>query len=86
MPCIESHVDGDEMRIQNWRFDAWGGAFGANVPYRRDNRVPVEVGRFHQGMIEITSGLSADNQVVAAGVDYIREGMLVRPVVKERGL
>ena len=52
----------------------------------RTQRVPVEVGRFHEGMIEITSGLSPDNQVVAAGVSYIREGMLVRPIVKERGL
>ena len=52
----------------------------------RTERVPVEVGRFQQGMIEITSGLSPDNRVVAAGVSYIREGMLVRPIVKERGL
>ena len=31
---------GNEMRIQNWEFDAWGGAFGSNVPYAKDNRVP----------------------------------------------
>ena len=52
----------------------------------RTQRTVVEVGRFHQGMIEITSGLEPGNQVVAAGVSYIREGMLVRPIVKERGL
>ena len=39
-------VDGDEMRIQNWEFDAWGGAFGANIPYALDNRVPSEVGAY----------------------------------------
>jgi len=33
-----------EMRIQNWEFDAWGGAFGPQVPYGADNRVPNEVG------------------------------------------
>ena len=39
-------VDDGEMRIQNWEFDAWGGAFGANVPYRRDNDVPAKVGEY----------------------------------------
>ena len=39
-------VDGTEMRIQNWVFDAWGGAFGSNLPYRRDNNVPIEVGAY----------------------------------------
>ncbi len=32
------------MRIQNWEFDAWGGAFGNNIPYANDNAVPIEVG------------------------------------------
>ena len=39
-------VDGDEMRIQNWGFNAWGGAFGSNVPYRYDNIVPKKVGAY----------------------------------------
>ena len=33
-----------EMRIQDWDFDAWGGAFGMNVPYAYDDDVPIEVG------------------------------------------
>jgi agmatine deiminase len=36
-------VQDGEMRIQDWEFDAWGGAFG-NIPYANDNAVPVEVG------------------------------------------
>ena len=52
----------------------------------RARRVAVEVGRFNAGMIEITDGLKADNRIIAAGVSYVREGMLVRPIVKERGL
>lgn len=59
-----------------WRVDA----------EMRTRLVPVEVGRFHEGMIEITAGLDPDSRVIAAGVSYIREGMLVRPIVKERGL
>ena len=39
-------VDAGELRIQNWAFDAWGGAFGADIPYHRDNRVPVAVGDY----------------------------------------
>ena len=37
-------VDGDELRVQDWGFDAWGGAYGASIPYRLDDRVPSKVG------------------------------------------
>jgi agmatine deiminase len=36
-------VEDGELRIQNWEFDAWGGAFG-NIPYAGDNAVPIAVG------------------------------------------
>ena len=39
-------VEDGEMRVQNWEFDAWGGAFGANIPYGHDNRVPQAVGEY----------------------------------------
>ena len=39
-------VDRGEMRVQNWEFNAWGGAFGDNIPYGRDNKVPLEVGEY----------------------------------------
>ncbi len=35
-------VDG-ELRIQDWGFDAWGGAFG-DIPYAADDAVPTVVG------------------------------------------
>jgi agmatine deiminase len=35
-----------ELRIQNWKFDAWGGGFGADVEYSKDNAVPVAVGAY----------------------------------------
>jgi len=38
--------DGTELRIQNWRFDAWGGHFGADVQYENDNSVPVRVAEY----------------------------------------
>jgi len=33
------------LRAQNWGFDAWGGAFGAEVTFQRDYQVPVIVGK-----------------------------------------
>ncbi len=38
-------VQDGEIRIQNWEFDAWGGAFG-NIPYANDNNVPIHVGSY----------------------------------------
>lgn len=34
----------NEIRIQNWEFDAWGGAFGSDIPFNLDNAVPDNVG------------------------------------------
>ena len=36
-------VQDGAMRIQDWDFDAWGGAFG-NIPYAEDDAVPIAVG------------------------------------------
>jgi agmatine deiminase len=37
-------VQDGALRIQDWEFDAWGGAFGNNIPYANDDDVPIEVG------------------------------------------
>ncbi len=34
------------LQIQNWQFNAWGGAFGDDIPYSRDNHIPDRVGNF----------------------------------------
>lgn len=59
-----------------WRVDAG----------MRAHRVPVEIGRFEGQMLEITEGLTSNDKVIAAGVDYVRENMLVKALFKERGL
>ena len=46
----------------------------------------VEVGQLHRDGIEVRSGIESGEQVVAAGVHYLQEGMKVRPWHKERGL
>jgi len=53
---------------------------------QRARQTQVELGQIEADMLEITQGLSVDDQVIAAGVSYIREAMQVKPLVKERGL
>jgi agmatine deiminase len=38
-------VQDGEMRLQNWDFDAWGGAFGS-FPFANDDAVPIAVGNY----------------------------------------
>ena len=37
-------LNNNELRIQNWNFDAWGGAFGSDIFFKLDNAVPDKVG------------------------------------------
>ncbi len=39
-------VQDGEVRIQDWGFDAWGGAFGDHIPFAADDAVPVAVGDY----------------------------------------
>jgi len=49
-------------------------------------RVPVTVGELTSNGVVVTSGLTQGEQVVAAGVHFLKEGQKVRPMIKERGL
>ena len=37
-------LNDNELSIQNWNFNAWGGAFGSDIPFDLDNDVPEKVG------------------------------------------
>jgi agmatine deiminase len=39
-------VEDGKLRIQNWEFNAWGGAFGADVPFGQDNRIPTKIAEY----------------------------------------
>lgn len=39
-------VKNGRLRIQNWKFNAWGGAFGEDIPYGFDNAVPQRVAEY----------------------------------------
>ena len=38
-------LHGNELRIQNWVFNAWGGAFGSDIPFKSDDKVPIKIGK-----------------------------------------
>ncbi|MDM8547816.1 efflux RND transporter periplasmic adaptor subunit [Candidatus Venteria ishoeyi] len=50
------------------------------------HRSEVQIGAVSKGHLRVLSGLQAGEPVIAAGVTYLREGMQVRALVKERGL
>ena len=39
-------IEDNAMRIQDWSFNAWGGAFGKDIPFQKDNRVPGQVAEY----------------------------------------
>lgn len=52
---------------------------------KSDNSIvatPVELGEVHGHKVEVLSGVSAGDQVVAAGVSRLQTGQVVRPVAK----
>jgi multidrug efflux system membrane fusion protein len=44
---------------------------------------PVVVGAYTESSVPVLSGLKADDWVVAAGVQVLREGQVVRPVDRD---
>ncbi|WP_455207050.1 efflux RND transporter periplasmic adaptor subunit [Kaarinaea lacus] len=57
-----------------------------NPESQQVSRAAVTVGDLTSNGIIVASGLSQGEQVVAAGVHFLKEGQKVRPMVKERGL
>lgn len=39
-------LSGGTMRVQDWKFNAWGGAFGESIPYAADDAVPRKVAEY----------------------------------------
>jgi RND family efflux transporter MFP subunit len=52
----------------------------------RVRRTEVQTGDIRGESLRVVAGLVAGDRIVAAGVSRLREGMQVRPLVKERGL
>lgn len=52
----------------------------------RAQKQQIISGRFESDLLEIKDGLNLNDQIIAAGVSFVREGLQVKPLSKERGL
>ena len=64
-------VEDGELRIQNWGFDAWGGAFGSHIPYDQDNRVPSRVGELLGIPVDVVDIVHERGNLEFNGVDTV---------------
>lgn len=64
-------VQDGEMRIQNWQFDAWGGAFGNDVTYSKDNAVPTAVGAYLNMPVDNVNIVHERGNLEFNGVDSV---------------
>ncbi len=64
-------VSDGEMRIQNWNFNAWGGAFGADIPYASDNDVPRQVGEYLKFPVDDVNIVHERGNLEFNGVDAV---------------
>ncbi|MCH7869734.1 MAG: agmatine deiminase family protein [Myxococcales bacterium] len=63
-------VEDGEMRIQDWIFDAWGGAFG-EFPYADDDAVPTEVGAYLGMPVDAVNIVHERGNLEFNGVDTV---------------
>jgi RND family efflux transporter MFP subunit len=61
----------------------WVWAVGKDM---KVHRTAVDIDQVQGEMIRVSHGIMQDQPIVAAGVSYLREGIKVRPMRKERGL
>ena len=64
-------VEDGELRIQNWEFNAWGGAFGSHIPYAQDNRVPSLIGEQFDIPVEVIDIVHERGNLEFNGVDTV---------------
>jgi len=66
-------TDGTDFWILNWKFNAWGGNFGGDVPYINDNHVPDHVAEY----LSITSQAHQEYVLERGNVEFNGAGTLV---------
>ena len=64
-------VEDGAMRIQNWQFDAWGGAFGSDVTFAKDNKVPLAVGDYLNMPVDAVNIVHERGNLEFNGVDTV---------------
>jgi len=66
-------TDGETTWIEDFRFDAWGGNFGADVPYDNDDRIPAYVA----GELDIPVNGHPDYVLEKGNLEFNGAGALV---------
>jgi agmatine deiminase len=64
-------VQDGELRIQNWGFNAWGGAFGRDIPYAQDNQLPSLLGEQLDIPVEVVDIVHERGNLEFNGVDSV---------------
>ncbi len=64
-------LEDGELRIQNWEFNAWGGAFGRHIPFDQDNRVPSVLGDKLGIPVEVVDIVHERGNLEFNGVDAV---------------
>lgn len=60
-----------QYRVQNWRFNAWGGAFGSQVPYLLDDQIPQRVAEYLRLPVDRTDIVHERGNLEFNGVDAV---------------
>ena len=79
---VEAIISSDDQPVDSHLRQVWKVNPDDMAVYRAD----VTVGSLTAKGLQIESGLEAGDIIVTAGANYLREGMKVRPLTRERGL
>ncbi len=64
-------VEDGALIVQDWKFNAWGGAFGAQIPFARDDRVAEQVGELLGVPVEAVELVHERGNLEFNGVDTV---------------
>ena len=64
-------IEDNTMQVQNWAFNAWGGAFGAGIPFRLDNQVPNKVAKMVGLPVQVIDIVHERGNLEFNGVDTV---------------
>jgi agmatine deiminase len=64
-------IEEGELRIQDWGFDAWGGAFGSHIPYQKDDQVPSRIGELLGVPVDVVDIVHERGNLEFNGVDTV---------------
>jgi len=64
-------IEDNTMQVQNWAFNAWGGAFGVGIPFRLDNQVPSKVAKRVDLPVEVIDIVHERGNLEFNGVDTV---------------